>query len=90
LHRFQHLFFPIKPTKTPIYYVAGNHDIGFGDRIVHKAYDRFRKVFGFGGRTNYAISLGDHLIVVIDTITLSGTNETSKQEAMSLIEMGIL
>nr|CAG8469908.1 10128_t:CDS:2 [Entrophospora candida] len=83
LHRFQHLFFPRKPTKTPIYYMAGNHDIGFGDKIVDEAYNRFRKFFG---RVNYMVNLGNHLIAVIDTIALSGSNEASKQEAMSLIE----
>ncbi|CAG8520889.1 4092_t:CDS:2 [Ambispora gerdemannii] len=81
--RYRQLFTPINLMKTPIYYLAGNHDIGFGNKIVPMAYARFRKLYG---KTNYVVSLGNHTIVVVDTVTLSGDNEALKTEATNLIE----
>ncbi|KAF0477183.1 Metallo-dependent phosphatase [Gigaspora margarita] len=83
LFRYRHLFLPKKPTRTPIYYLVGNHDIGFGDNVILRAYERFRKVFG---KTNYNVVLGNHSIVVVDTVTLSGSNESLKEEGINLIK----
>ncbi|RIA85020.1 Metallo-dependent phosphatase-like protein [Glomus cerebriforme] len=83
LHRFRHLFLPEKPIKTPTFYLAGNHDIGFGNHIVPEAFYRFRKLFGV---FSYMTNLGNHSIIALDTITLSGSNNTLKKDARKLMQ----
>ncbi|CAG8506492.1 14456_t:CDS:2 [Ambispora leptoticha] len=81
--RYRQLFAQNDLVNTPIYYLAGNHDIGFGNKIVPMAYTRFRKLYG---KTNYIVSLGNHTIVTVDTVTLSGDDEVLKTEATNLIK----
>ncbi|CAG8483522.1 6373_t:CDS:2 [Diversispora eburnea] len=50
---------------------AGNHDIGFGDEIISEANKRFQKVFG---KTSYNVTLGNHSIIVLDTLKLNSSN----------------
>ena len=83
LHRFRHLFLPEKPIKTPTFYLAGNHDIGFGERVVPEAFHRFRKVFGV---FSYMTNIGNHSIVALDTVTLSGSNNNLKKDAKKLMQ----
>ena len=83
LHRFRHLFIPEKPIKTPTFYLAGNHDIGFGEHVVPEAYYRFRKVFGV---FSYMTNLVNHSIIALDTVTLSGSNNTLKKDARKLMQ----
>jgi ethanolamine phosphate phosphodiesterase len=49
--------------------VAGNHDIGFGHTIVPHAYQRYLNTFG---NLNTLTHVGNHSIIAIDTIGLSG------------------
>ncbi|KAG9287147.1 hypothetical protein G9A89_001042 [Geosiphon pyriformis] len=81
--RYRKLLRPKDETKTPIHYLAGNHDFGFGSRIIPTAYARFRR---FYGKTNYIVTLGNHSIVVIDTVSLSSDNDGLQAEALELIE----
>ncbi|CAB4382347.1 unnamed protein product [Rhizophagus irregularis] len=83
LHRFRHLFIPEKPIKTPTFYLAGNHDIGFGEHIIPEAFYRFRKVFG---AFSYMTKLGNHSIIALDTIALSGSNNNLKKDAKKLMQ----
>jgi hypothetical protein len=83
LHRFRHLFIPEKPIKTPTFYLAGNHDIGFGEHIIPEAFHRFRKAFG---AFSYMTKLGNHSIIALDTITLSSSNDNLKKDARKLMQ----
>ncbi|GES79079.1 metallo-dependent phosphatase [Rhizophagus clarus] len=83
LHRFRHLFIPEKPIKTPTFYLAGNHDIGFGEHVIPEAFNRFRKVFG---TFSYMTKLGNHSIIALDTIALSGSNNNLKKDAKKLMQ----
>ncbi|KAI1315884.1 hypothetical protein EDD11_000260 [Mortierella claussenii] len=49
-------------------YVAGNHDTGFGDTMIRKAVRRYKQDFG---SINYEITVGNHSLVVLDTLALS-------------------
>ncbi|CAI2163788.1 3507_t:CDS:2 [Funneliformis geosporum] len=77
------LFLPEKPLKTSIFYLAGNHDIGFGDHVIPEAFYRFRKEFG---PLSYMTNIGNHSFIALDTITLSGSNDTLKKDAKELIQ----
>ncbi|KAI8603848.1 Metallo-dependent phosphatase-like protein, partial [Dissophora ornata] len=57
-------------------YVAGNHEVGFGDTIVRKAVRRYKQEFG---SINYEINVGNHSLVILDTLALSA-NLTSIQK----------
>ncbi|CAG8517056.1 13541_t:CDS:2 [Funneliformis mosseae] len=66
-----------------IIFLAGNHDIGFGDHVIPEAFYRFRKEFG---PLSYMTNIGNHSFIALDTITLSGSNETLKKDAKELIQ----
>ncbi|KAI8910526.1 Metallo-dependent phosphatase-like protein [Powellomyces hirtus] len=61
--------FKLQNPSTPFFWAPGNHDIGYGDRVVPSAYDRFRTVFG---EPNYMVDIGNNTLVVLDTVSLSG------------------
>lgn len=63
--------------------MAGNHDIGFGEHIIPEAFYRFRKVFG---AFSYMTKLGNHSIIALDTIALSGSNNNLKKDAKKLMQ----
>ena len=63
-------------SRVPVYYAVGNHDIGIGDTIVPAANKRFRDVYG---KVNYELSLGNHTIVVLDTLSFGASDEISKE-----------
>ncbi|KNC97928.1 uncharacterized protein SPPG_06918 [Spizellomyces punctatus DAOM BR117] len=69
LQRVRRVFW-IRSPKTRVLWVAGNHDIGFGNKVLPDAYARFRKTFG---EPNYAVDLANFTVVALDTVSLSGT-----------------
>ncbi|CAG8545729.1 1570_t:CDS:2 [Paraglomus brasilianum] len=74
--RFNNLFQMAGKSRVPVYYAVGNHDIGIGDTIVPAANKRFRDVYG---KVNYELSLGNHTIVVLDTLSFGASDEISKE-----------
>ncbi|KAI9311672.1 Metallo-dependent phosphatase-like protein [Dichotomocladium elegans] len=75
--RFRHLFRSAKSQ----FFIAGNHDIGYGDGIKAHVLDRFQSKFG---PTSYTIETNHYSIVVLDTLSLASTyfNTSSKQQAL--------
>ncbi|GAV47872.1 hypothetical protein ZYGR_0I01680 [Zygosaccharomyces rouxii] len=65
--RFNRLF-PKIPSKKTIMSIPGNHDIGFGDEIIEDARKRFTAYYG---ESNDYIDIGNHTIVLLDTMSLS-------------------
>lgn len=63
-------------------YVAGNHDYGFGDTIIRKAVKRYKREFG---SVNYEIKVGNHTIVVLDTLALSSNITSIRNEAQEFL-----
>jgi len=63
-------------------YVAGNHDYGFGDTIIRKAVKRYKREFG---SVNYEIQVGNHTIVVLDTLALSSNITSVRAEAQEFL-----
>lgn len=57
-----------KPNKKIIMSVPGNHDIGFGNSVDTPSLKRFETFFGESCAVHY---LGNHTIVLLDTISLS-------------------
>ncbi|KAJ3035046.1 hypothetical protein HDV00_004372 [Rhizophlyctis rosea] len=71
--------FRIRDEQTNVYWIAGNHDIGFGAQVVPGAYERFHQTFG---ELNYNVTIADNLLVVLDTVSLSGDgSNTAFREA---------
>ncbi|KAJ3322939.1 hypothetical protein HDV06_002598 [Boothiomyces sp. JEL0866] len=68
LSRFRNVF-RLRDPKTVTLGVAGNHDIGFGETIVPRAYSRYLDHFG---KLNSITHIANHSIVALDTIGLSG------------------
>ena len=85
LKRFYRIFKPSKSQKKhQIIGVAGNHDIGFGDTIVHEAYQRYIDLFG---GLNQVRKVGASTIVTLDTIGLSSTiNNDAKNKAQEFLD----
>ncbi|RUS22437.1 Metallo-dependent phosphatase-like protein [Endogone sp. FLAS-F59071] len=71
--RFMSLFRPLYPETTSIYYMAGNHDIGFGEGVRGGVLERFKQYFNT--RTSYEVSLGNHSFVILDTVSLSSHSQ---------------
>jgi hypothetical protein len=49
-------------------YVAGNHDIGFGNTIILNSYERYERYYG---PTSYHRRFGNISVIVLDTISMS-------------------
>ncbi|KAG0264120.1 hypothetical protein DFQ27_001414 [Actinomortierella ambigua] len=66
-------------------YVAGNHDIGFGETTIPEAMRLYRDEFG---PLNYEIDVGHHRIVGLDTLTLSelARNSAIRTEAQHMLD----
>ncbi|SCU96825.1 LAFA_0G08306g1_1 [Lachancea sp. 'fantastica'] len=67
--RFNNIF-PKKPNRLTVMSLPGNHDIGFGDTVVEESLSRFKVYFG---ETSTKWDVGNHTIVLLDTISLSDT-----------------
>lgn len=65
--RFNHIF-PKKPNRLTVMSLPGNHDIGFGDTIIETSLRRFTTFFG---ETSSEWVIGNHTVVLLDTISLS-------------------
>ncbi|KAI8080780.1 Metallo-dependent phosphatase-like protein, partial [Gilbertella persicaria] len=66
-------FHTIFPPNNHLHYMAGNHDIGFGQRINATRVDRFEHYFG---PTFYTFEKHGFLFVVLDTVSLC-SNESA-------------
>ncbi|CCH43252.1 Metallophosphoesterase 1 [Wickerhamomyces ciferrii] len=65
--RFNSIYYK-KPNRKTIMTLPGNHDIGFGDTVNITSLERFKTFFG---DTSSIHQLGNHTIVLLDTISLS-------------------
>ncbi|CCE65446.1 hypothetical protein TPHA_0L00890 [Tetrapisispora phaffii CBS 4417] len=71
--RFNSIF-PKKSFRKTVMSLPGNHDIGFGDTIIESSLERFTTYFG---ETSSSHDVGNHTIVLVDTISLSDTKNTN-------------
>ncbi|SCV04700.1 LAMI_0H18382g1_1 [Lachancea mirantina] len=67
--RFNNIFRK-RSNKLTVMSLPGNHDIGFGDTVVERSLNRFSQYFG---ECNSMWDIGNHTIVLLDTISLSDT-----------------
>lgn len=65
--RFNKIFNQVKGVQQ-FRQVPGNHDIGFGNDIDFERYSRFKAFFGNGDEV---ITIGNHSLVLLDTVSLS-------------------
>ncbi|KAG0330540.1 hypothetical protein BGZ99_000010 [Dissophora globulifera] len=63
-------------------YVAGNHDVGFGDTLIPSSLARFKRVWG---SVNYEINVGNHSLVVLDTLALSSDIKDIREESQQFL-----
>ncbi|KAG0026973.1 hypothetical protein BGZ81_005965 [Podila clonocystis] len=63
-------------------YVAGNHDVGYGNDLISKMALRFKRDYG---ALNYEIRLGNHSVVVLDTLSLSAEDPIIRNEAQMFL-----
>lgn len=63
-------------------YVAGNHDYGFGDTLVREAMVRYKREFG---SVNYEVQVGNHTLVVLDTLALSSSIPSIREESQEFL-----
>ncbi|KAG7698811.1 hypothetical protein KL951_002075 [Ogataea haglerorum] len=84
--RFHRVFDPIESTRT-LAQIPGNHDIGFGNGVQLSVLNRFRTFFG---NPNDYLVLGNHTLVLLDTISLSSTDhpEVNKDPTSFLAALG--
>lgn len=68
--------------KSARLYVAGNHDVGFGDTLVRQAMKRYKGDFG---SVNYEIKIGNHSLVVLDTLSLSSNFTSIREESRGFL-----
>jgi hypothetical protein len=69
--RFNKIFNPLKGVRQ-LKQVPGNHDVGFGNGIDFEKYSRFKAYFG---NADEVVLLGNHSIVLLDTVSLSCTDD---------------
>lgn len=65
--RFNKIFNQVKGIQQ-FRQVPGNHDVGFGNDIEFKRYSRFKAFFG---NADEAIHVGNHSLILLDTVSLS-------------------
>ncbi|KAI1314579.1 hypothetical protein EDD11_001962 [Mortierella claussenii] len=63
-------------------YVAGNHDVGFGNTLIKQSMKRYKQVFG---SVNYEVQVGNHSIVVLDTLALSSERQDIREESQQFL-----
>ncbi|XP_021761843.1 LOW QUALITY PROTEIN: uncharacterized protein C630.12-like [Chenopodium quinoa] len=74
LSRFKHIFDLGKQGKTkdiPVYYIPGNHDIGYAGHLFHKP-EFIERYEGTFGKRNYNFTIGKVDFVAIDAQTIDG------------------
>jgi len=64
-------------------YVAGNHDVGFGDTLIRSSMVRYKRVFG---SVNYEVTVGNHSLVVLDTLALSSGVPSIRDESQHFLD----
>ncbi|KAG0196103.1 hypothetical protein BGX33_002085, partial [Mortierella sp. NVP41] len=64
-------------------YVAGNHDVGFGDTLIQSSMARYKQVFG---SVNYEVKVGNHSLVVLDTLALSSQVPAIRDESQQFLD----
>ncbi|KAF8928820.1 hypothetical protein BGZ47_001414 [Haplosporangium gracile] len=64
-------------------YVAGNHDVGFGDTLIRSSMRRYKRVFG---SVNYEVNVGNHSLVVLDTLALSSAVPSIREESQQFLD----
>ncbi|KAG0287594.1 hypothetical protein BGZ96_008488 [Linnemannia gamsii] len=64
-------------------YVAGNHDVGFGDTLIRSSMVRYKRVFG---SVNYEVTVGNHSLVVLDTLALSSGVPSIRDESQQFLD----
>jgi hypothetical protein len=65
------------------HYMAGNHDVGFGNGIRHERQALFEKHFGKSSYIHHTTH--GYAFVVIDTVALSSDDPVVRQEAMDVL-----
>ncbi|KAF9549540.1 hypothetical protein EC957_003492 [Mortierella hygrophila] len=68
--------------KSARLYVAGNHDVGFGDTLVLQAMKRYKGDFG---SVNYEIKIANHSLVILDTLSLSSNITSIREESRDFL-----
>ncbi|KAF9182526.1 hypothetical protein BGZ50_004846 [Haplosporangium sp. Z 11] len=63
-------------------FVAGNHDVGFGDTLIRSAMNRYKQVWG---SVNYKVQMGNHSLVVLDTLALSSGTQSIREESQQFL-----
>lgn len=58
--------------------ISGNHDIGYGAFTSRYITQRWNEAFG---ESNWAVELGDHLLVGVDAMVLDGSRDRRQQRA---------
>ncbi|KAF9939832.1 hypothetical protein BGZ65_009210 [Modicella reniformis] len=67
-----------KSGKSVRLYVAGNHDVGFGNTLIRSSMARYKQSYG---SVNYEIEVGNHSLVVLDTLALSSDIQDIREES---------
>lgn len=79
--RFNRIF-PKHPDRRTIQSLPGNHDIGFEDINP----DKLKKFAAFFGPNNDFLEIGNHSIVLLDSISLSSEDENIRKPAEEFLE----
>lgn len=79
--RFNKIF-PKQPNRRTIQSLAGNHDIGFETIDIN----RLKRFSAFFGPPNDFIELGNHTIVLIDSISLSSEDPAIKNKPRQFLD----
>ncbi|RLV91931.1 Cell division control protein 1 [Spathaspora sp. JA1] len=83
-HRFNRVF-PKRTDRVDIRSIPGNHDIGF-QTIKRDVVDRFAK---YHGKSNDIVTLGNHTIIMFDSISYSHPDPEISKEAKQFISKEI-
>ncbi|KAH3673157.1 hypothetical protein WICPIJ_009891, partial [Wickerhamomyces pijperi] len=79
-----HSIYSVKTDRRTVFSLPGNHDIGFGETVEVDSWRRFR---GYFGETSSVHDVGNHTIVILDTISLSDyQNEEVTTPTRKLLE----
>ncbi|KAJ2470319.1 hypothetical protein GGI02_003005 [Coemansia sp. RSA 2322] len=81
--RYKSIFRNRSPDSMRVYDMAGNHDIGIGNTVVQHALERFHSQVG---PTNRIVTLADHQLVLLDTLTLESDTKTVGAASRRLVQ----
>ncbi|GAB5590987.1 hypothetical protein Unana1_05887 [Umbelopsis nana] len=79
--RYKKLFQPTD-NNVKVLYMAGNHDLGFGDGIKADTVKRFKSEFG---DTSYELQFDNHSIVVVDSVSMSSSDPNIHQYSRDFV-----